>query len=84
MTVDWDYSAADYTCFGESIEPDSSIFSDQYCELIPKHYMVINNINKHIQSKLFSSFNIVIILFYQAMHKCMTETINYSDDIPLL
>ncbi|KAK9297439.1 hypothetical protein QLX08_008864 [Tetragonisca angustula] len=39
LTVDWDGSPIDYTCYDERITPNRSTTALKYCERIPKHYV---------------------------------------------
>ncbi|XP_078046060.1 uncharacterized protein LOC144474736 [Augochlora pura] len=57
LTVDWNGSPGDYTCYQPKLIPNKDIYPVEYCEPIPKNYV--------------------------ALHKCMQETIEYDDNIPL-
>ncbi|XP_043480694.1 uncharacterized protein LOC122510258 [Leptopilina heterotoma] len=57
LTVDWDESPADYTCYDRRIKPTYNIDPKFYCEKIPDNYV--------------------------AIHKCMTDVIEYDEDLPL-
>lgn len=39
LTIDWDHTPAEYTCYGSRITP-SKITPKIYCENIPKTYKV--------------------------------------------
>lgn len=39
LTIDWDHTPAEYTCYGHKIIP-SNIMPRIYCENIPKTYKV--------------------------------------------
>ena len=43
LTIDWDGSVDSYTCYGEKSVPNVNLQPELYCQVIPKHYRVINN-----------------------------------------
>ncbi|XP_066594658.1 uncharacterized protein [Prorops nasuta] len=57
LTVDWDYSPVNHTCYSKRIIPDINTKAKIYCEKIPYSYM--------------------------AIHRCMTDKIEYDDIIPI-
>ncbi|KAG7198824.1 hypothetical protein KM043_001795 [Ampulex compressa] len=57
LTVDWDRSPIQHTCYDKKILPNAGVRPLKYCEYIPKAY--------------------------RAAHKCMNESIQYEDDIPI-
>ncbi|XP_051164179.1 uncharacterized protein LOC127283389 isoform X2 [Leptopilina boulardi] len=57
LTVDWNESPIDYTCYGRKIDPNYGIDPQFYCEKIPNNY--------------------------EAQHKCMSDVIEYDEDLPL-
>ncbi|XP_076244050.1 uncharacterized protein LOC143185172 [Calliopsis andreniformis] len=42
LTMDWDGSPIDYTCYGKKLVPDKETIPIQYCERIPKNYVAIH------------------------------------------
>lgn len=42
LTMDWDYSPVNYTCFDSKIVPDRNLSPKLYCEMIPKSYVALH------------------------------------------
>lgn len=77
LTIDWDKSVEDYTCFNDIFVPNPTLTAEIVCDDIPKAY--------HVKNKIY----LVFFMFYykltfQAPHKCMNTEIQYDKPIPTL